>query len=76
MKNFPDHLKVLFLELYRTESHADVTLLSTDEVEFQDLQCWNIFAQISKISAMFVTMGRGAIVFDNSFPSLSYFTTS
>ena len=35
MKNFPDHLKVLFLELYRTESHADVTLLSTDEVEFK-----------------------------------------
>ena len=35
MKNFPDHLKVLFLELYRTESHADVTLLSTDEVKFK-----------------------------------------
>ena len=34
-KNFPDHLKLLFLELYRTESHADVTLLSTDEVKFQ-----------------------------------------
>ena len=34
-KNFPDHLKLLFLELYRTESHADVTLLSTDEVEFK-----------------------------------------
>ena len=32
---FPYHLKLLFLELYRTESHADVTLLSTDEVEFQ-----------------------------------------
>ena len=34
-KNFPNHLKLLFLELYRTESHADVTLLSTDEVKFQ-----------------------------------------
>ena len=34
-REFPDHLKLLFLELYRTESHADVTLLSTDEVEFQ-----------------------------------------
>ena len=34
-KNFPDHLKLLFLELYRTESHADVTLLSTDKVKFQ-----------------------------------------
>ena len=34
-REFPDHLKLLFLELYRTESHADVTLLSTDEVKFQ-----------------------------------------
>ena len=58
MKNFPDHLKVLFLELYRTESHADVTLLSTDEVEFQDLQCWNIFAQISKISKYWMRLQK------------------
>ena len=34
-REFPDHLKLLFLELFRTESHADVTLLSTDEVKFQ-----------------------------------------
>ena len=34
-REFPDHLKLLFLESYRTESYAVVTLLSTDEVKFQ-----------------------------------------
>ena len=33
--NFSKHLHLLFEDLYKNESYADVTLVSADKIEFQ-----------------------------------------
>ena len=33
--NFPEHLQQLFENLYKEESYADVTLVSSDQIEFK-----------------------------------------
>ena len=35
MKNFPEHIQLLFQELYQKEAYADVTLLSQDKIQFK-----------------------------------------